>query len=375
MHYSEQLFTQLTAMASIPNHANPSFRHWLRDALHPLSDAGAWNRLLGRINPLWSVTGIRARVVDRITESADTISLWLKPSRRWRGHTPGQHLMLGVEINGVLRRRVFSVSSAARPDRLLRITVQRQGEGGVTGWLHEHAEKGRVVEISEASGEFVLPGLSTGPLLMIAGGSGITPLLAMLHQLAADARSTDIVLFQLYRHPDQQLFAGELADLSRRRPGLSVHAHCSAEHGRLNANDLASSVPDLGRRQTLLCGPAPLMEDVAAVWAERGLEEHLQTERFAAPRPAAGTGSGTRVHALGSEQVFTQVAGRSLLESAEAAGLQPKFGCRAGLCRTCLCQKRSGRVRNLLTGLVSSQPDEWVQLCISVAESDLELSI
>lgn len=374
-HYSEHLFTQSTPMTSIPNHANPPFRHWLRDALHPLSDAGAWNRLLGRVNPLWSVTGIRAKVVDRVTESADTISLWLKPSRRWRGHAPGQHLMLGVEINGVLRRRVFSVSSAARPDRLLRITLQRQAEGGVTGWLHEHAKKGLVVEISEASGKFLLPGPVPDRLLMIAGGSGITPLLAMLHRLADDACSTDIVLFQLYRHRAQHLFAGELADLSRRLPGLSIHAHCSAEHGRLIANDLASSVPDLGRRQTLLCGPAPLMEDIAAVWAERGLEEHLQTERFAAPRPTAGTGTGTQVHALGSEQVFTQVAGRSLLESAEAAGLQPKFGCRAGLCRTCLCQKRSGRVRNLLTGLVSSQPDEWVQLCISVAESDLELSI
>lgn len=79
--------------------------------------------------------------------------------------------------------------------------------------------------------------------------------------------------------------------------------------------------------------------------------------------------------ALQSAQAFTQTNNRTLLESAETAGLTPKFGCRAGLCRTCLCQKRSGRVRNLVTGLVSTQPDEWVQLCISVAESDLELAL
>jgi ferredoxin-NADP reductase len=360
-------------MTLIPTHEIPPLQHWLRDALHPLSDAGAWNRLLGRVDPLWSVTGIRARVVERVTESADTISLWLKPNRRWRGHAPGQHITLGVEIDGVRRRRVFSVSTAARPDRLLRITLQRQAEGGVTEWLHEHAKKGLVVEISEASGEFVLPAPAPDRLLMIAGGSGITPLLAMLQRLADDACTTDIVLFQLYRHPDQRLFAGELADISRRLPGFSVHAHCSAERGRLIANDLASSVPDLDMRQTLLCGPEHLMQDVAAAWAGRGLEDQLQTERFGAPRPAGGAGSGTLVRALGSEQVFTQVAGHTLLESAETAGLQPKFGCRAGLCRTCLCQKRSGRVRNLLTGLVSSQPDEWVQLCVAVAESDLEL--
>lgn len=362
-------------MTLIPTREIPPLQHWLRDALHPLSDAGAWNRLLGRVDPLWSVTGIRARVVDRVTESTDTISLWLKPNRRWRGHAPGQHFMLGVEVDGVLRRRVFSVSNAARPDRLLRITLQRQAAGGVTEWLHEHAQKGLVVDISEASGEFVLPDPVPDRLLMIAGGSGITPLMAMLQQLADADCTADIVLFQLYRHPNQRLFAGELAELSRRLPGLSVHAHCSADRGRLMANPLASSVADLDRRQTLLCGPEPLMDDVASAWAGRGLGDHLQTERFAAPRPTAGAQPGTQVHALESEQVFTQVADRTLLESAEAAGLLPKFGCRAGLCRTCLCQKRSGRVRNLLTGLASSQPDEWVQLCVSVAESDLELSL
>ena len=343
--------------------------------LHPLSDAGAWNRLLGRVDPMWSLNSVRAKVVERVEENADTLSLWLKPNRLWRGHRAGQHVELSVEINGTNRRRVFSLSNAAGPNGLLRITLQRQAPGGVTEWLHASARRGLVVEISQASGAFVLPRPVPDRLLMIAGGSGITPLLAMLHDLADNASTADIRLFQLFSQPDQRLFADELSKLAKRLPGLQVDTHCSAGPGRLSADAISSRVPDLAQRDTLLCGPESLMADVADTWRRRGLEDRLRTERFSAPRPSADSGAARRVHAAESEQMFTQTAGLTLLESAEASGLQPKFGCRAGLCRTCLCHKRSGQVRNLVTGLVSSQPDEWMQLCISVAESDLELSL
>lgn len=362
-------------MLSPQTPASPTNRHQLLNTLYPLRDAGAWNRLLQRIEPTWSFTEVRARVVGRVEESPDTVSLWLKPNRRWRGHVAGQHVVLGVEIDGVRRRRVFSLSNAKRPDGLLRITLQRQAEGGVTEWLHAHAREGLIVELTEAGGQFLLPQPAPDRLLMIAGGSGITPLLAMLQQLADDACTTDITMFQLYRRPDQRLFADELEALARRLPGLRIHAHCSAERGRLSVQDLISRVPDLAQRHTLLCGPEPLMADLSVAWTRLGLQARLQTERFGAPRPSGDCHSETQVHAAESEQMFTQTPDLSLLQAAETAGLKPRFGCRAGLCRTCLCLKRSGRVRNLLTGLVSSQPDEWIQLCVSVAESDTELSL
>lgn len=373
-HYSEHLFTEMREMNSTTSRATATFRHRLMDAMHPLSDADAWNRILNRINPMWSTTGVRARVVARVEETSDTFSLWLKPNGRWRGHHAGQHVELGVDIDGVRRRRVFSVSNAGGSQAPLRITIQRQGPDGVTAWLHANARPGLIVDIGQAGGEFVLPSPLPDALLMIAGGSGITPLLAMLHALADRACTADIVLLQLFRHPDQRLFAEELAALSKKLPGLRTLTHCSAENGRLSAADIASRVPDLSRRHALLCGPEGLMTQISQAWDRLGLPERLQIERFGAPRPATGTGSAV-IHASESEQVFTQDAELTLLESAEAAGLAPRFGCRAGLCRTCLCRKRSGEARNLITGLVSSQPDEWIQLCVSVAESDLELAL
>ena len=351
----------------------------LLDATHPISDLGAWNRVMQRINPVWSASEVRARVVRRVEESEDTFSLWLKTNRHWQGHRAGQHVAIGMDINGVMRRRVFSISnSAERPgkgSRLLRVSIQRQPGNGVTAWLHANAAPGLVVELSAADGQFVLPDPPPKRLLMIAGGSGITPMMAILQQLAQDRYDGSIVMLQLCRQADQRLFSDELGSLAERLPGLSIQIHDSAVRGRLDTKRIPELVPDLGKRHTLLCGPASLISDIRTTWKALGLADQLQLERFAAPRPPLQAGSQQAVHALTSEQMFTQSPGLSLLESAEAAGLRPKHGCRAGLCRSCLCRKHRGTARNLLTGLSSSQPDEWIQLCVSVAETELELAL
>lgn len=343
--------------------------------IQPLNGTLAWNQLLQQINPLWSLSDIRARVVQRVEEDADTLSLWLKPNGRWPGHTAGQHVALGVEINGVQRQRVFSLSSANRPDGLLRITLRRQPGNGVTDWLYRHAQVGQITTLSGPGGEFVLPDSVPSKLLMLAGGSGITPMMAMLEQLADQAHQGDIVLVQLHRNAGNRLFADQLKQLQQALPGLQLILHDSSHAGRLSVEALEAQVPDLAERHTFLCGPADWMADVSALFDARGLSAQLKQERFSAPRPASRPGAAPQVAAAKSEHVFTQNPGSSLLESAEAAGLQPAYGCRAGLCRSCLCKKQSGTVRNLLTGLSSEQPDEWVQLCVSVAESDIELNL
>jgi stearoyl-CoA 9-desaturase NADPH oxidoreductase len=373
------LFTQITPMITESVSQHFPIRRLLRNATHPISDPVAWNRVLQRINPVWTASGIRARVIRRIEENKDTFSLWLKTNRHWQGHQAGQHVAVGVEIDGVMRRRVFSISNHAdrsgKGARLLRLTIQRQPGNGVTGWLHANADIDLVAELSPADGQFVMPEPTPKQLLMIAGGSGITPLMAMLQQLARNRFDGDIVLLQLCRHANQRLFGDELDRLAERLPGLSIKIHDSAACGRLTPSTLPDLVPNLTERHTLLCGPASLISDVSTAWEALGMGKQLQLERFAAPRPPTHAGSEQQVRAMQSEQVFTQSPGLSLLEAAEAAGLRPKHGCRAGLCRSCLCKKHSGTSRNLLTGLSSNQPDEWVQLCVSVAETELELAL
>jgi ferredoxin-NADP reductase len=326
------------------------------------------------VAPVCSLNETLARVVERIDEDANTISLWLKPNRHWQKHTPGQHLTLGVEINGRRHFRVFSVSSS--PDaRLLRITLRRQPGNGVTNWLHQHASQGMVFSLSQSTGDFTLAQHPSKSLLFMAAGSGITPFMAMLNSLVHNHYTGDIVLLQLCRDEQDRLFRGELADLQRHLPGLELIVHSSAEKARLPCEQLAELVPDLAERTSYLCGPSGWMEEVSAWFDTHDLSEQLHQERFSAPRPSSSKDGNTKVHANQAEHSFTQGADQTLLEAAEAAGLQPPYGCRAGLCRTCLCQKRRGTTRNLVTGIRSKQPDEWIQLCITVAESELELDL
>jgi len=341
---------------------------------HPLNDVNAWNRILQRLSPLASLDTVRARVIERVEEADETVSLWLRPNRRWRGHVAGQHVMLGVEIDGVLRQRAFSLSNAAGRRDPIRITFKRQPGQGTTDWLFRHAGPGLLVSLSQASGDFVLPSPRPRKLLMIAAGSGVTPLMAMLQQLASEQYTGDVLLLQLSRSAGGRLFGETLDGLRERLPGLRVVTHHSETQGRFDLASLGVLAPDLAQRCTLVCGPAALMQSIEQDFARRGLPAPLQ-ERFGAPLRRMDVGEARQIYATNSEQVFTQTAEPNLLLAAEGAGLQPRFGCRAGLCRTCLCKKQRGSVRNLLTGQLSSQPDEWIQLCISVAESDLELAL
>src|SRR5436190_9677684 len=140
--------------------------------------------LLREIHPVWSLDEIRAAVVDVIDETPDVKTFVLAPNARWRGHRAGQFTTIEVEIDGVRTRRCYSVSSKpgdARPT----ITVKRTPDGRVSRWLHENLARGDVVTLSPAAGDFVLPESVPAKLLMLSGGSGITPVMSMLRDLDA----------------------------------------------------------------------------------------------------------------------------------------------------------------------------------------------
>jgi ferredoxin-NADP reductase len=127
-----------------------------------------------KLDPAWSLRELRARVVDVIDETHDVKTFVLAPNQHWRGHRAGQHTMIEVEIGGARVRRCYSISSAPG-ERFICITVKRQPGGKVSGWLHDNLRRGDVVGLSPAAGDLVLPA-GAEPLLMHAGGTGITPL-------------------------------------------------------------------------------------------------------------------------------------------------------------------------------------------------------
>jgi ferredoxin-NADP reductase len=339
----------------------------------PLNQAEAWSRLATRLNPAWSLTEVRARVVRVVDEAPGVRSVWLRPNRRFGGFRPGQHLLLEVEVNGARQGRCFSLSAAPRPDGLVRLTIKRKADGPVSGAAHALVP-GQVVRLGQAQGAF-FPGESQAPLLLVGAGSGITPMVSLLHGLADAGSARDLVLLQSVRGAEELIFAEEVAALQARLPTLRWIRHFSGESGRLDAAGFEARVADWREREALVCGPDGFMATFEACYERAGLAGQLQTESFGRrAAPLDPTAASHKVLHAGSGSVFEARAGQSLLDAAEAAGLSPRFGCRRGICRTCQCTKRSGTVLNLLTGQVSGPGEELIQLCIATPHSAIELA-
>jgi ferredoxin-NADP reductase len=333
---------------------------------------------LREVNPAWSLGAVRARVMDVVEETTDVKTFVLRPNARWRGHRAGQYTVVEVEIDGVRVRRCYSISSAPA-DPFLSITVKRLPGGRVSGWLHDHVRRGDVLRLQPAAGEFVLPEPPSAALLMLSGGSGITPVMSMVRDLASRGAVRDVVFVHCARSRTDVIFRGALDELCARHPGLRL-ALCldddPARPGRFGEAELRRLVPDFAERETFLCGPAGLMERVERLWESVGAAGRLRRERFvsaAVPSESAGEALEAHVRLTRSGRSLTATGSSPLLEQLERAGERPAYGCRMGICQTCKCRKKSGVVRNIVTGAVSSEPDEDIQLCISVARSDLEL--
>jgi ferredoxin-NADP reductase len=345
---------------------------WTTPWLRPLNDVAAIDDLLAQLHPTWSLGRIKARVEGVVTETPDTKTFVLRPNRNWQGFRAGQHVGIEVEIAGVRYQRRYSLSSAPSAHRRVAITVKRQPGGKVSSWLHDHLHAGDTVTLEPAAGSFTLPSPRPARMLMLSAGSGITPLMSMLRALVAERASVDVTCVHIVRRRDEAIFAAELAALAATVPGLRVHHHFSAATGRFDAAALARLVPDCDARAVFLCGPEAFMAAFRPRFAGRLFEESFGIPSWSAE---AAAGTDFEIRCTRSERSFAAGSATPLLVAAEAAGLQPRYGCRMGICHTCRCVKRSGTVENVLTGARSSEPGEAIQLCISRARSDVTLEL
>jgi ferredoxin-NADP reductase len=334
------------------------------------------DRYLELVNPMWAATEVRARVVDvrRETDGEHPVAtLTLQPTSTWRGHQAGQYVQVGLELPGSRRlTRCFSISSAASgPGERFAITVRAHEEGTVSKFLVREARAGQILHLTQADGLFTLTESPATPtnnhLLMISGGSGITPVMAQLRTLLRDGydgRANRKVTFLHYaRSAEDQIFADELAGIAAADNDVDV----VLRHGdqRFTADELARLVPAYATTDTWACGPAGLIELVQAAYGD---SPRLRVEFFKPPVSRAGSTDGDVSFTRSGEAAAN--TGASLLDQAEALGLAPASGCRMGICFTCTSRKTAGTVRNVITGVESSLPDEDIQICVNAPVGD-----
>jgi len=335
------------------------------------------------INPLWSgEEGVRARVEQVRMETADSRTLVLRPGRGWHRHRAGQHVQVSLAMHGVLHTRTFSISSAPARGRHIHITVKAMGAGGMSEHLVRHARVGDVLTLSPPRGDFTLPRLVPRRMLLVSGGSGITPLMAMLRRLAARSQLWDVVHLHYAAEPSDVIFRAELDSLQAAHPGYRLHRIYTRQGGvaagerHFSAAQLARLCPDWAERPVYACGPEALLARLDTHWTDAGSREQLNMERFHAQRaaPAATAHGGTVVFQRSG--VHTTADGTTpLLLVAEGAGLLPAHGCRMGICHGCDAVLLAGCVRDVRNNAVYNTPGQRVQPCVCAAAGDATLDL
>jgi stearoyl-CoA 9-desaturase NADPH oxidoreductase len=318
--------------------------------------------------PTWTQAEGRAKVVDVRSDTPRSVTLVLAPNDAFTTTVmAGQYVNLSVEIDGRRHTRCYSPANAEGSQHL-EFTIGHHDGGLVSTFLCERARRGMVVGLGAVGGDFTLPARRPRRILFVSGGSGITPVMAMLRTLVGQRYDGEIAFVHYARNRAEAPYHDELAAM----PGVRVlHGYTRSAggelHGRFGPDHLAAAMP--ASDAVFVCGPKALVDAV------REHCDNVHSESFVAPSLELPTEpSGGRV-TFADSSIDVVDDGRSLLEQAESAGLTPESGCRMGICHTCTRRKTSGVVRNLTTGAVSTAPEEDVQICVSVPVGDVDIAL
>lgn len=305
----------------------------------------------------------------------------------------GQFMPVRIRVDGQELTRCYSISSAPATQGYLEISVRRQGT--VSNALHATARPGSMLSIRQPAGSFTFPAADDRPIVLIAGGIGVTPLISMLRHIVMTEPTRPVTLLYSAHTEGDFAFGDELAYLARRHPQFRLQLAAgngpTTSHvypGRIDAELLRTTVPDLAHSISLICGPPPMIDSMKEVLGALGVPSlQIRHEVFEAavaaaadapPRPvrSAARGAAHRISCTRAQQQFDIRQGQTLLEAAEEAGVEIASLCRAGVCGTCRVQVTDGTLDCESSALDADEVNAgFVLACVATAQSDCEVDV
>jgi 3-ketosteroid 9alpha-monooxygenase subunit B len=334
----------------------------------------------------------RLRVARVVEETADARSFVIEipdDKKELFAYLAGQYLTFRVPFEGRELVRCYSLSSSPVCDDEHKVTVKRIADGRISNWMNDRLAAGSEVDVLPPAGRFVLrEGETQTPMLLFAGGSGITPVISLIKTaLATTGRRMKLV----YANRDEAsiIFREELEALRQANPErLEVVHSLDDRDGFLDSERAARFAAETREAEFYLCGPGAFMEVV-----ERGLEAadvprpQVFKEVFVSPEEdepdeedlaraaaadAGSTGCETLVVTLEGKTVeLPYEPGKTVLESARGAGLEPPFSCEDGYCSCCMAKLVEGQVEMRKNDCLTDRDleDGWRLTCQSVPQS------
>jgi ferredoxin-NADP reductase len=310
---------------------------------------------------------LTVQVIGRAEAAREAVTLWLAQPGTQRAPAPyraGQFITLALPSARGTLLRSYSLCGDGDTDRPWEITIKRQPDGAVSPLLCDRVLPGMALKTSLPLGAFVLPAplRPDVPLIFVATGSGITPIMGLLRALArhAPAERPPVQLHYAYHSPADAIYARELAALDATREWLwQWHYVSTGGHRLSSARVLAMVGSATPLAHWYICGAPSLKSVLEGLLPRQGLvRTQIHTETFSSPRfsssatrlasaqPRPAGAAGSRVRLAESGAVLAARPGESLLETLERHGYRQPFSCRAGACGTCRLKLLAGRVRN-----------------------------
>ncbi|MEU5842815.1 ferredoxin reductase [Rhodococcus sp. NPDC047139] len=357
-----------------------SLSNVLRGAVARLTTPLLPDDYLHLVNPLWSARELRGRIISVRSETPDSATIVIRPGWGFDfGYAPGQYIGIGLHIDGRWHWRSYSLTSSPTwNDKVISIAVKAMPEGFLSSHLVGGVPEGTVVRLAAPKGDFVLPDPPPAKILFLTAGSGITPIMSMLRTLDRRAVERELELpdvVHIHSAPTAEsvMFGSELERFAADHDTFRVHVRHTREQGKFALAELDEVCPDWRERQTWACGPQQMLDDITAHWAAEGIEDRVHLERFAVSR-ADTSGSGGTITFAKSGKTVTVDGATTILEAGESVGALMPFGCRMGICQTCVVPLDKGHVVDLRSGKEHAE-GERVQTCISAAAGDCTLDV
>lgn len=289
------------------------------------------------------------------TADAKTLRFLLPLGQRFTPR-PGQFLTFEWIINGKSVTRSYSICSSPAQSGFVEITAKRVANGCVSQFLNDHARVGLTVKARGPYGQFCFDETKHKRVVLIAAGSGITPMMSILRYIDDRCIPVSATCIYCVRTEQDIFFRKEFAELQSRLDGLRLVLVLSQPSspgslwaGRLRREILKAEVENISESTFFVCGPPSFMDLALALLKELGVERsRILQESFGnavAPAAPAATDAPLEMKFSRSKATFRVAPDRTLLESAEKNGVLIPFGCRQGICGTCATRLLDGQVQ------------------------------
>jgi len=325
--------------------------------------------------------------VRRETPDCATLRFRISQSDRLRSR-PGQFMTFNWLLNGQKITRSFTISSSPTQSQYLEITVKKNPAGIVSSFLNERAAPGLTVEARGPAGRFCFDETKHKRIVLIAGGSGITPMISILRYIDDLCLDVEVTLFYSVRKEEDVIFDAELQGLENRLSNFRriiiltrPNSSWLGPTGYLTPELIRQNLTDFADQTFFLCGPPPFMEHARKVLSAIGANpQQILQESFGGPsQPAQSQPDVERSEALitftRSNKAHRVTGGETLLEAAEKNGISIEYSCRQGQCGTCATRLIEGEVTmDCEDGLSAELRGQgYVLTCVGHSQGDVKI--